>query len=85
MAEKEWRHLDFWQHRPDLRARVPLVSCAEHGVLQVEVLEARAGSGFTLVMEGLILLLAQQMSVSAAARLLRTTDQRLWRMSSHYT
>ncbi len=38
MAEKEWRHLDIWQHRTDLRARVPRVSCAEHGVLQVEVL-----------------------------------------------
>jgi hypothetical protein len=22
-SEKEWRHLDFWQHRTDLRARVP--------------------------------------------------------------
>lgn len=83
-AEKEWRHLDFWQHRTDLRARVPRVSCAEHGVLQVEVPWARAGSGFTLMMEGLILLLAQQMSVSAAARLLRTTDQRLWRVIDHY-
>ena len=83
-VDKEWRHLDFWQHRTDLRARVPRVICAEHGVLQVEVPWARAGSGFTLMMEGMILLLAQQMSVSAAARLLRTTDQRLWRVIDHY-
>ena len=76
-AEKKWRHLDFCQHRTDLRARVARVSCAEHGVLQVEVPWARAGSGFTLMMEGLILLLAQLMSVSAAARLLCTTDHRL--------
>ena len=83
-VDKEWRHLDFWQHRTDLRARVPRVTCAEHGVLQVEVPWARAGSGFTLMMEGMILLLAQQMSVSAAARLLRTTDHRLWRVIGHY-
>jgi len=83
-VDKEWRHLDFWQHRTDLRARVPRVTCAEHGVLQVEVPWARAGSGFTLMMEGMILLLAQQMSVSAAARLLRTTDHRLWRVIDHY-
>jgi len=36
------------------------------------------------MMEGMILLLAQQMSVSAAARLLRTTDHRLWRVIDHY-
>lgn len=83
-VDKEWRHLDFWQHRTDLRARVPRVTCAEHGVLQVEVPWARAGSGFTLMMEGMILLLAQQMSVSAAALLLRTTDHRLWRVIDHY-
>jgi transposase len=59
-TDKEWRRLNFWQHRTDLRARVPRVSGAEHGVLQVEVPWARAGSGFTLMMEALILLLAQQ-------------------------
>ena len=64
-TDQEWRRLDFWQHRTDLRVRVPRMSCAKHGVLQVEVPRARAGSGFTLMMEGMILLLAQQMSVSA--------------------
>ena len=64
-------------NRTDLRVRVLRVSCAEHGVLQVELPWAWAGSGFTLMMEGLILLLAQLMSVSAAARLLCTTDHRL--------
>ena len=53
-------------------------------MLQVDVPWARAGSGFTLMMEAMILLLAQQMSVSAAARLLRTTDHRLWRVIDHY-
>lgn len=81
---KEWRNLDFWQHRTDLRARVPRVTCAEHGVQQVEVPWARAGSGFTLMMEAMILLLVRRMSVSTSARLLRTTVQRLWRVIDHY-
>ena len=83
-AEKSWRDLNFWQHRTELHARCPRVKCEEHGVLQAEVPWARAGSGFTLMMEGMILLLAQQMSMSAAARLLRNTNHRLWRLIEDY-
>lgn len=83
-VEKKWRHLDFWQHRTELVARVARTTCPEHGVLQVAVPWARAGSGFTLMMEAMIMLLAQQMSVSAAARHLGETDKRLWRVLDHY-
>ncbi len=81
---KKWRHLDFWQHRTELVARVPRIRCEEHGVLQAEVPWARPGSGFTLMMEAMILLLGQQMSVSAAARHLAESDTRLWRVLDHY-
>ena len=83
-VEKKWRHLDFWQHRTELNARVPRTSCQEHGVLQAAVPWARAGSGFTLMMEAMILLLGQQMSVSATARQLGESDKRLWRVLEHY-
>ena len=63
---EEWRHLDFWQHRTELIVRVPRTHCQEHGILQAAVPWARPGSGFTLMMEAVILLLGQQMSVSAA-------------------
>jgi transposase len=80
-TNKEWKHLDFWHHRTDLR---PRVTCAEHGVLQVEV---PLGAGRQRVYDDdgrqMILLLGQQMSVSVAARFLRTTDQRLWRVIDH--
>ena len=33
-AQKEWRHLDFWQHSAGLQTRVPRVSCADHGVIR---------------------------------------------------
>ena len=82
--EKKWRHLDFWQHRTELNARVPRTSCQENGVLQAAVPWARAGSGFTLMMEAMILLLGQQMSVSATARHFGESDKRLWRVLEHY-
>ena len=83
-TEKHWRHLDFWQHRTELIARVPRVDCPEHGVRLTEVPWARAGSGFTLMMEAMVLLLCQQMSVSAAARHLGEHDTRIWRILEHY-
>ncbi|MGH3934004.1 MAG: transposase family protein, partial [Pseudonocardiaceae bacterium] len=36
-VDKTWRHLDFFQHKALLPARLPRVRCAEHGVRQVEV------------------------------------------------
>lgn len=83
-VEKKWRPLDFWQHRTELVARVPRTLCPEHGVLQAQVPWARPGSGFTLMMEAMVLLLCQQMSVSAAARHLGERDKRLWRIVDHY-
>ena len=83
-TEKRWRHLDFWQHRTELVARVPRIQCEEHGVLQTEVPWSRPGSGFTLMMEAMILLLGQQMSVSAMAPQLGESDKRLWRVLDHY-
>jgi len=82
--KKRWRHLDFWQHRTELSARVPRICCEEHGVLQVEVPWGRAGSGFTLMMEAMILLLARQMSFQAAAAQLGESDHRVFRVAEHY-
>jgi transposase len=78
--EKRWRHLNFFQYRCELVARVPRIDCPTHGVRQVEVPWARAGSGFTLMMEAAVLLLAREMTVSAVAELLGESDTRLWRV-----
>lgn len=83
-VEKAWRHLDFWQHQTELVARVPRVACDEHGVLHTEVPWARSGSGFTLMIEAMIVLLCQQMPVTAVAAHLGETDPRLWRILNHY-
>ncbi|EQD60045.1 transposase, IS204/IS1001/IS1096/IS1165 family protein, partial [mine drainage metagenome] len=62
--EKTWRHLDFFEHQAFLRARVPRVDCAAHGVHLVAVPWARSGSGFTLLMEVAMLSFAKQMPIA---------------------
>ena len=84
VREKRWRHLDFFQHRTELVARVPRVKNAEGKVVQVEVPWARPGSGFTLLMEAFVLTLCREMPVAAVARLISEHDTRLWRVIHHY-
>ena len=83
-TEREWQHLGFWQHATNLRARVPRVSCPEHGVRLVSVPWARPELGFTLLFEAFAMQLIKEMPVVAAARLLGVTDQRLWRLIHHH-
>lgn len=83
-SEKTWRHLNFFEHRTYLHARIPRVECAECGVKLVEVPWAREGSGFTLLFEGFVLALVKAMPVAAVARLVGEHDTRLWRVLHHY-
>ncbi len=83
-ALRRWRHLDFFQHEAHLCAPAPRVRCPEDGVLTVEVAWARAGSGFTLLFEALVMTLASEMPVAAIAGLVGEHDTRLWRVIGHY-
>jgi transposase len=83
-VEKEWRHLDFFQHQAFISARVPRITCAGCGVRSVTVPWARPGSNFTLLMEALLLELVRQMPVHGVAKLTGISDGALWRMINHY-
>jgi transposase len=83
-VERRWRHLNFWQYRTTITARVPRVQTPEGRVVLIEVPWARAGSGFTLLMEALAMLLVRDMPVRAVAELLGEEDTRLWRVVQHY-
>ena len=84
--EKTWRHLNFFQFEAYLTARVPRVKCsnADHGVKQVQAPWARAGSGFTLLFEALVMALVREMPVKAVAAILNEHDTRIWRVIDHY-
>jgi transposase len=82
--ERSWRHLDFFQYRTTLTARTPRLRCDRCGVRPVTVPWARPTSGFTLLMEALILRLAREMPVKALARLVGEHDTKIWRVIDHY-
>jgi transposase len=82
--DKRWRHLDFFEHRAFLAARVPRVECGQHGIHLVEVSWARPGSGFTLLMEVAMLTFAKQMPIAPLARMAREHDTRVWRVVEHH-
>jgi transposase len=76
--ERVWRHLNFFQFECYVHAFVPRVD-DESGVNLVEVPWARPQSGFTLLMEALVVMLARTgMSVAEAARVVGEYPQRLW-------
>ena len=83
-AMQEWRHLDFFQHQAFLHARVARIACPDCGVKQIAVPWARAGSGFTLLFEAIVMALVAAMPVRAAARLVKEHDTRLWRIVHHW-
>jgi len=66
-TEFAWRHLNFFQHHCLFKARVPRVICQEHGVRRVNFPWARPGSGFTLLFEQAVMILAREMPVNAVA------------------
>ncbi len=82
--EMTWRHLNFFQHHCFLKARVPRVDCEEHGIHRASVPWSRQGSGFTLLFEQVVMSLVREMPVSAVARHVGATDNRLWRIIRHY-
>lgn len=69
--ERRWRHLDLFQYAFYLTARIPRVSCQEHGVVQVSVPWASGKSGFTALFERMAIALLLEMSITAVARHLR--------------
>jgi transposase len=83
---KTWQHLNFFQYEAYLHARVPRVNCPNEGcgVKQIQVPWARAGSGFTLLFEALVMTMARDMPVNVMARLFSVTDTRLWRVINAY-
>jgi len=84
-SERQWRHLNFFQHQTYLHARQPRIDCLEHGVKTAEVPWARPGAGFTLLMEAFILILVRNgMTPTQAARLIQENDTRIWRLLQHY-
>jgi transposase len=83
-VEKRWRHLNFFQHKTELIARVPRVKCPKCGVRQVQVPWARPDSGFTALFEAFCMTLAKDMPITKIADLVEEYDTRIWRIVRHH-
>lgn len=68
--ERTWRHLDSCSFQTHLHARVPRVSCPEHGVRQVKVSWAEPKSRFTALFERLAIDVLLETSVTGARKIL---------------
>ena len=79
-AERVWRHLDSCQFLTYLHARAPRVSCPEHGVRQVTLPWAQAGSRFTNLFEALAIDVLLAANVKKAAAILRITWDEAWHL-----
>lgn len=83
--EKTWRHLNFFQYRTYLHARVPRIMGPDGKEIHlVEVPWSRPSSGFTLLFEAVVLELCKHMPVRQVAEQMQEVDTRLWRVIFHY-
>lgn len=82
---RSWRHLNFFQYQAYIHADTPRVRCEKCGkTSQVTPPWTRKGSGFTLLMEALVVTLCKQMPVRSVSRLLGVSDGQIWRLLDHY-
>ena len=81
---KRYRHLNFFQHECFLEVRIPRVKLPDGSVRQVDPPWAGKLSGFTLLFEALVLLLCQQMTFAAAARLVGVSRHRVAALCERY-
>ena len=81
---KTYRHLNFFQHECHLQVRTPRVKLPSGSVRLLEPDFAGRLSGFTLLFEALILMLAQQMPFAAVARVVGESAHRVMAVCERY-
>jgi transposase len=81
---KTWRHLNFFEHECYLHCRTPRIKLDNDKVRLVSPPWAGLNKGFTLLFEALLLQLCSQMPVYAVSRIIKETDQKIWRVLHKY-
>ena len=83
--KRQWQHLNFFQHRCFLHARVPRIKISSGEIKRVKVPWARPGSGFTLLFEAFAMsLIENEMPVNKAAATLSVYPHRLWTVFKYW-
>ena len=84
-VDRTWQHLNFFQHKCYLHARVPRVVDKSGSTTTESVPWARKGSGFTLLFEAYsMLLIENEMPVNKVAKIVGVYPNRIWRVFSYW-
>lgn len=84
-TQKEWRHLNFFEHACYLHCRVPRIITKDGKVKLVEVPWSRSGSGFTLLFEAYVMALIEcEMPINKIGHLLNENAHRLWTIFNYW-
>jgi len=84
-VEREWQHLNFFEHHCFLHCGVPRIKTADGKVVTVDVPWSRPGSGFTLLFEAFAMaLIEREMPVNRVAEILGVNPQRVWAVFNHW-
>jgi len=76
-----WRHLNVFEHRCEIRCRLPRAKCDKCGhIFRVRPPWEGLSTHFTKEFEAFALLLMREMPMSKVAQTVGETDTRLWRM-----
>jgi len=83
--EKEWRHLNFFEHECYLTARVPRIKTPDDKTHLIQPPWNGLQNGFTLLFEAFVLQLSKGMPVHLVGALLHTSDHKVWSILDKYT
>lgn len=81
---KTWRHLNFFEHTCYLHVKTPRIQPEQGGTKLIWPPWSGVVHGFTLLFEAYALKLCRHMPVHQAAKLLQTTDHKLWSLIDGY-
>lgn len=83
--EREWRHLNVFEHKCFIQARLPRLHCKTCGkIFQVKAPWEGLSMHFTASFEAMALLLMREMPVKKAAEFVDVSDTRLWRILARH-
>jgi len=82
--EKEWRHLNFFEHECYLKARVPRVKTEDGGIHITSPDWSGLLNGFTLLFEAFIMLLSKTMPIHQLSNIIKESDHKIWTVIDKY-
>ena len=84
-VDREWRHLNFFEHPCYLHARVPRLRTEPSSIETVSVPWARPNSGFTMLFEAFAMaLIEEETPVNSVARTVGEYPNRIWTVFRHW-